>query len=130
MLNQKICIIGLGYVGLPLAVAFAKKYNVVGFDIDVNRIKDLNNSIDKTLEVESFELEAVKNNIVYSLALDDIKECDIYIITVPTPIDKSNKPDLTPLLKFFFAFIMFLFTSLLKGLTITGCGPGFVDDMW
>ena len=99
MKNNKICIIGLGYVGLPLAVAFAKKYKVVGFDINEIRIDELNKSIDKTLEIETGELNKVKENISYSLNLDDIKDCNIYIITVPTPIDKNNKPDLTPLIK-------------------------------
>ena len=99
MTNKKICIIGLGYVGLPLAVAFAKKYNVVGFDINKTRIDELNNSIDKTLEIENVELEEVHNNITYSLNINDIKDCNIYIVTVPTPIDKNNKPDLTPLIK-------------------------------
>jgi UDP-N-acetyl-D-glucosamine/UDP-N-acetyl-D-galactosamine dehydrogenase len=98
-MKNKICIIGLGYVGLPLAVAFAKKYNVVGFDINETRISELNNFVDKTLEIESIELEEVKNNIIYSLNIDDIKDCNIYIVTVPTPIDKNNKPDLTPLIK-------------------------------
>ena len=98
-MNDKICIVGLGYVGLPLAVAFAHKYDVVGFDINQSRIAELNNGYDSTLELEGDELAAVKDRIQYTHLLDDIKDCNIYIVTVPTPIDSSNRPDLTPLQK-------------------------------
>ncbi|MFV9551022.1 nucleotide sugar dehydrogenase [Algibacter sp. PT7-4] len=106
MNKNKITIIGLGYVGLPLARLFATKYDVVGFDINQNRIDELSKGIDSTLEVEQDILQAVlkpkeeKNNGLYcSSNLDDIKDSNIYIITVPTPIDKNNRPDLTPLYK-------------------------------
>ena len=96
--NKKISIIGLGYVGLPLAVAFAEKFKVVGFDTDKSRVQDLNNGIDKTLEVDSELLHSSRLNITYTSNIEDTKNCNIYIITVPTPIDSSNRPDLTPLL--------------------------------
>ena len=89
-MNYKICIVGLGYVGLPLAVAFAKKYKVVGFDINISRINELKKSIDRTLELESKDLLEVDNNIFYSNNIDDIRDSNIYIVTVPTPIDSSN----------------------------------------
>ena len=98
MKDKKICLVGLGYVGLPLAVAFAEKFNVVGFDIDASRIQELNNGCDKTLEVDDGLLESVKNNIKYTSDVQDIESCNIYIVTVPTPIDESNRPDLSPLL--------------------------------
>ncbi|KAB7889872.1 nucleotide sugar dehydrogenase [Poseidonibacter ostreae] len=96
---KKICIIGLGYVGLPLAAAFAKKYTVVGFDINEPRVEELNNDFDRTLELNKEQLVEVKDSITYSCNLDDIKDANIYIVTVPTPIDSSNRPDLTPLVK-------------------------------
>ena len=98
MSNKKIAVIGLGYVGLPLAVEFAKKREVVGFDINKDRISDLEKGIDITGELNKQEL---KENlfITYTTNLDDLKECSIFIITVPTPIDKHKRPDLTPLEK-------------------------------
>lgn len=106
MNTDKIAVIGLGYVGLPLARLFATKYNVVGFDINQNRVNELSKGIDATLEVESDVLKAVlkaqnddKNGLICSYNLDDIKDCNYYVITVPTPIDKNNRPDLTPLYK-------------------------------
>ncbi|MFK5854549.1 MAG: Vi polysaccharide biosynthesis UDP-N-acetylglucosamine C-6 dehydrogenase TviB [Bacteroidota bacterium] len=98
-MNEKICMIGLGYVGLPLAVAFAEKYNVVGFDINQQRIDELTTGSDKTLEVVGEHLAAVKDNITYTTNVEVIKNCNIYIITVPTPIDEHKRPDLTPLIK-------------------------------
>jgi len=98
-MNKKICIIGLGYVGLPLAAAFAKKYDVVGFDINEPRVAELNDNYDRTLELTSDELKEVRDSITYSCNLNDIKDANIYIVTVPTPIDSSNRPDLTPLVK-------------------------------
>ena len=95
---KKISIIGLGYVGLPLAVAFAKKYKVIGFDINNKRIEELKNSYDRTLEVSKEELEEVKDNIKYTSNLEDLKEANIHIVTVPTPIDKYKNPDLRPLI--------------------------------
>ena len=99
-MNKKICIIGLGYVGLPLAHAFSKKFKVVGFDINKPRVDELNSGYDRTLELSSEEvLESISNGMIYSTSMEDIKDCNIYIVTVPTPIDSSNRPDLTPLIK-------------------------------
>ena len=100
MKNSKICIIGLGYVGLPLAHAFSSKYEVVGLDIYQARIDELNKAYDRTLELDECQVqEALDNGIKFSCNIDDIKGCNVYIITVPTPIDKNKKPDLTPLIK-------------------------------
>ena len=97
---DKIAIIGLGYVGLPLAVEFAKKYPVVGFDIFQARIDELKNGFDRTMELESHEVqEAIQNGMLFSTHLDDLRSCSVFIVTVPTPIDASNRPDLTPLIK-------------------------------
>ena len=104
--NTKIAIIGLGYVGLPLARLFATKYPVIGFDINQARIDGLRSGTDATLEVSDQVLQAVlvnqpsdANGLYCSSNLDDIKDCTIYIVTVPTPVDKNNRPDLTPLYK-------------------------------
>ena len=106
MSQIKIAIIGLGYVGLPLARLFATKYAVVGFDINSNRVKELNAGKDSTLEVEDEVLKAVlvdenSNNVgLYcSTRISDLEKCNYYIITVPTPVDKNNRPILTPLIK-------------------------------
>ena len=99
MNNPKICLIGLGYVGLPLAVAFAEKFQVVGFDVNPLRIQELEDGHDKTLEIEDDLLDSVKGNISYASDIQDTKDCNIYIVTVPTPIDKSNRPDLMPLVE-------------------------------
>ena len=99
-MNKKICIIGLGYVGLPLAHAFSKKFKVVGFDINKPRVDELNSGYDRTLELTSDEVfESISNGMIYSTDMEDIKDCNVYIVTVPTPIDSSNRPDLTPLIK-------------------------------
>lgn len=103
----KIAVIGLGYVGLPLARLFATKYNVVGFDINQTRIEELRNGHDGTLEVEDKILQEVlksdsQNNafgLYCSFDIKDIQDCNYYIVTVPTPVDKNNRPDLTPLYK-------------------------------
>ena len=96
----KICIIGLGYVGLPLAHAFSSKYQVVGFDINTKRIEELNNGFDRTEELNETQVkEAISNGMKFSLDINDIKDCNVFIVTVPTPIDKNNRPDLTPLIK-------------------------------
>jgi len=93
----KPAVIGLGYVGLPLAVEMAKKYNVIGFDIDHRRVRDLQNSLDRTKEVSTAELiESVA--LQFSNEKKHLAECNIYIITVPTPIDKAKYPDLLPLI--------------------------------
>jgi len=100
ILNSKIAIIGLGYVGLPLAHAFSAKYEVVGFDIAKWRIDELTNGHDRTKELSDEQVnECLKNGMKFTLNVDDIKDCNIYVITVPTPIDKHKKPDLTPLIK-------------------------------
>jgi UDP-N-acetyl-D-galactosamine dehydrogenase len=96
--NKKIALIGLGYVGLPLAVEFGKKREVIGFDINQSRINELKDGHDSTLETTGQELKDAIH-LSYTTSLDDIKDCSIYIVTVPTPIDKHKKPDLTPLEK-------------------------------
>jgi UDP-N-acetyl-D-galactosamine dehydrogenase len=105
-MNVKIAIIGLGYVGLPLARLFATKYPVVGFDINQTRIAELSSGTDRTLEVDAGILTAALkkennncNGLFCSGNTDDIRECNYYIVTVPTPVDKNNRPDLTPLRK-------------------------------
>ena len=96
----KIAVIGLGYVGLPLAHAFSEKYEVVGFDIAQWRIDELNSGIDRTLELSETQVkEALANNMAFTNVLDEIADCNVYIVTVPTPIDKHKKPDLTLLIK-------------------------------
>lgn len=98
-LNQiKLAVIGLGYVGLPLAVEFGKKRKVVGFDIDAKRISELGAGQDRTLEVESSELKEA-TYLTYSNTSEDLRSCNVFIVTVPTPIDAYNQPDMTPLVK-------------------------------
>jgi UDP-N-acetyl-D-galactosamine dehydrogenase len=103
--QPKIAVIGLGYVGLPLAAAFAEKYSVVGFDINAKRIAELNQGIDATLEIENDHLKRIivdtegQKGLYFATDLDKIKNCNYYIVTVPTPTDKNNRPDLTPLYK-------------------------------
>ena len=94
---EKIAVIGLGYVGLPLAVEFGKSREVIGFDINESRIAELENGYDRTDEVESDEL-GTASHLRYTSSIDSIKEASIYIVTVPTPIDQFKKPDLTPLI--------------------------------
>ena len=98
MSSDKIALIGLGYVGLPLAVEFGKKIETVGFDINEPRIQELRSGKDSTLEVESEELSQA-TKLSYTTNVDDIRDCNIYIVTVPTPIDEHKRPDLTPLVK-------------------------------
>jgi UDP-N-acetyl-D-galactosamine dehydrogenase len=98
MNNIKIAIIGLGYVGLPLAVEFSKKYSVVGFDTNQVRIQELENNFDRTGELTTDELRKTLS-LIFTSAVNSINDCNVYIITVPTPIDVYKKPDLTPLLK-------------------------------
>lgn len=104
--KAKICVIGLGYVGLPLAVEFAKKYEVIGFDINSRRIEELMSCKDHTLEVEESQLKEVivkkfsnGRGLICTNQINHLEECNIYIVTVPTPTDKYNRPDLTPLYK-------------------------------
>ncbi|MCU4531104.1 Vi polysaccharide biosynthesis UDP-N-acetylglucosamine C-6 dehydrogenase TviB [Acinetobacter sp. P1(2023)] len=96
--DLRIAIIGLGYVGLPLAVEFGKKGPVIGFDINQNRINELKNGQDHTLEVSPEELQKAKQ-LSFSANLDELKESNFFIVTVPTPVDQVNRPDLTPLRK-------------------------------
>lgn len=96
MTVEKLGIIGLGYVGLPLAVEFGKKMSVVGFDINKERIADLQAGFDRTLEVEKNELQQAAQ-LSYSANIDDLKSVNVYIVTVPTPVDEYRKPDLRPL---------------------------------
>ena len=96
--SNKIAIIGLGYVGLPLAVEFGKRRPVLGFDINVARIAELRKGRDSTLEVSSDDLSAA-SGLSFSDQVADLAECGVFIVTVPTPIDKANRPDLTPLIK-------------------------------
>ena len=95
--DLKLAIIGLGYVGLPLAVEFGKKRSVVGFDINTNRINALKEGFDSTLETEKSELEAAIH-LDFSTDIEDLRQCNCFIITVPTPIDQHKRPDLSPLI--------------------------------
>jgi len=106
MTKDKIAIIGLGYVGLPLARLFATKYPVVGFDINKERVSELRSGVDSTLEVDNETLQSVlvsdssnSNGLFCTNQIDEIKDCNYYIITVPTPVDNNNRPILTPLIK-------------------------------
>ena len=106
MKKDKIAIIGLGYVGLPLARLFATKYSVVGFDINSDRISELMSGVDSTLEIDNETLQSVlmgedsdEIGLFCTNQLDKIKDCNYYIVTVPTPVDKNNRPILTPLIK-------------------------------
>lgn len=105
-MDKKIAVVGLGYVGLPLARLFATKYNTVGFDINETRIKELRSGTDTTLEVEDEILQSVlvdnpneEKGLYITNQLDEIKDCNYFVVTVPTPVDKNNRPDLTPLYK-------------------------------
>ncbi len=94
----RLAVVGLGYVGLPLAVEFGRKRSVVGFDINQRRIDELKNGNDFTLETTREELAAAKY-LTYTTNIDDLRDCNCYIVTVPTPIDEHKRPDLTPLIK-------------------------------
>jgi UDP-N-acetyl-D-galactosamine dehydrogenase len=94
----KIGVIGLGYVGLPLAVEFGKKFPTVGFDIDASRIEELRAGTDRTLEVEAGSLEQA-GRLTYSDLIEDLRGCNVFIVTVPTPIDSAKRPDLAPLVR-------------------------------
>ena len=100
MQEKKIAVIGLGYVGLPLAHAFSAKHKVVGIDIDESRVAELQNGFDRTLELNEQQVkEALANGMRFTTNIEDAKDCNIFIVTVPTPIDENNEPDLTPLIK-------------------------------
>ena len=99
-MSEKIAVIGLGYVGLPLAHAFSFKYPVVGFDIAQWRIEELRGGHDRTLELSDAQVkEAIANGMLFTDRLEEVGDCNVYIVTVPTPIDKHKNPDLTPLVK-------------------------------
>lgn len=106
MRNNNVCVVGLGYVGLPLAVEFGRKYPTIGLDINQTRVKELREGIDKTLEVENDYLKSVlatsasaDKGLYVTADINEAKNCNIYVITVPTPTDKNNRPVLTPLQK-------------------------------
>jgi len=109
MSSIRIAVIGLGYVGLPLARLFATKYPVIGFDVNQRRVNEINKGFDRTLEVDEQVLQAAlvtenpvamgTNGLYCSFNQEDIKTCNFYVVTVPTPVDKNNRPDLTPLIK-------------------------------
>ncbi|NJK97057.1 MAG: nucleotide sugar dehydrogenase [Bacteroidales bacterium] len=94
--KKSIAVVGLGYVGLPLALEFAKKFKVIGFDINEDRVKLMKNKIDPSKEIDANEFEG--RDILFTSKLDDLKEANFFIIAVPTPIDEYNKPDLRPVL--------------------------------
>jgi UDP-N-acetyl-D-galactosamine dehydrogenase len=98
LLETKIGIIGLGYVGLPLAVEFGRHFDTVGLDINARRIAELKDGVDRSLEVDSGELGSARR-LSYTANPDDLADCNVYIVTVPTPIDDHKRPDLTPLIK-------------------------------
>lgn len=106
--EQQIAVVGLGYVGLPLALEFGKKTKVIGFDININRIDELNKGIDKTKESTENEFR-LANKLSFTSDINEIKDCNVFIITVPTPIDRFNAPDLKPLL-----FASELISSVIK----------------
>ena len=98
-MSKKIAVVGLGYVGLPLAIEFAKKFKVTGYDINSSRIDELQKNHDSTLEVSDKNLLSVQDNLKYTNKIDDMKDCNVCIVTVPTPIDQANRPNLNPLIK-------------------------------
>ena len=97
--NTKICVIGLGYVGLPLARLFSTKFETIGFDMNQKRVDALMTGYDATLEVADELLQDAINNYGFkcTTSLEDIKNCNFYVVAVPTPVDENNNPDLTPL---------------------------------
>ncbi len=98
LINKKICVIGLGYVGLPLAVEFGKVFDTVGFDINLKRVEELRQGVDKTLEVEPENMKLALK-LKYTTEIKDCTDSNVYIITVPTPINEHKQPDLTPVIK-------------------------------
>ena len=98
IISPDIAIVGLGYVGLPLALAFAKKYTVIGFDINEQRVSDLENGKDNTLECTEYDIKNAKH-LIFTSSISSIKEAGIYIVTVPTPVDADKRPNLKPLLE-------------------------------
>ena len=116
---NNISVIGMGYVGAPLALELAKTYNVVGYDIDETKINNLNNSIDTNSEIDDSLFQAARKNIIFSSEESSLEESEMYIVTVPTPINKKNEPDLKPLVSAsnligkFISKMILLFTNLL-----------------
>lgn len=96
--NATIGVVGLGYLGLPLAVGFSQLRPIIGFDIKTERISELRGGNDSTLEIEPHQLSKARH-LTYSSAAADLSQCQIFIVTVPTPIDQANRPDLTPLIR-------------------------------
>lgn len=94
--DLRLAVVGLGYVGLPLAVEFGRKRPVIGFDINYSRIEELKDGNDITLETTEIELKDA-THLSFTNNLNDLKDCNVFIVTVPTPIDKDKNPDLTPL---------------------------------
>ena len=94
--DLKIIVVGLGYVGLPLAVALARSFDVLGVDIDAGRVAELRSGHDRTREVEDERLAA--SSLRYSSSIEDARGADVYIVTVPTPVDQANQPDLRPVI--------------------------------
>jgi UDP-N-acetyl-D-galactosamine dehydrogenase len=101
LFEKRVAVIGLGYVGLPLAVEFGRKYSTIGFDINGHRISELNRFVDSTLEVDNDYLKETLNSGLFKVSqlVSDLQNCNVFIITVPTPTDKNNRPVLTPLIK-------------------------------
>ena len=97
MHNRKVSVIGLGYVGLPVAVEFGKNERIVGFDINARRIAELKRNVDHTGEVSSRDLKAA--NVLYTSNPRDLRRADFHIVAVPTPVDEAKRPDLTPVIK-------------------------------
>lgn len=93
--NYSICVVGLGYVGLPLAAAFAEKFEVIGFDNSKERILQLKDGHDKTQEIDRYLLESIDSNMTFTSNIQDAEHCNIYVVTVPTPVDSRNVPDLS-----------------------------------
>ena len=95
---ENIAIIGLGYVGLPLASEFSEKFCVLGFDNDQIRVEELKMNYDRTNEISERELASKKNNLRFTSSEKELKDINIFIVTVPTPVDKNNNPDLSPII--------------------------------
>ena len=99
-MERRICVIGLGYVGLPLARLFSTKFKTIGFDLNQNRVDELMSGVDSTKEVYNNILkEAIDSGFICTTDIDKIRDCNFYIVAVPTPVDEKYKPDLTPLIK-------------------------------
>ena len=136
-MSDKIAVIGLGYVGIPLAVEFGKKFATVGFDINTERINELKKGFDRTLEMSSDDL-ASATHLSYTISIEDLSDCNIYIITVPTPINNKNLPDLTPLRQSTQAIasvlskddIVIYESTVYPGVTEEECVPILEERLW